>query len=205
MCGLCRRNPKSTILITASTTPQREFAWRIMPTDRASEPSDQTVCSVRVHSILTSLPPLAGCAGAAGDRGERRQGRHVASPALVGPEAEARLGALEGVGAVVPEEAPAAPGGAHVPVGLAVVVALTERQAVRHGGGGGRLGSADLQSPVPQYLTQSLSDRGLPHCRGLMSPQSHLPLPPSSPSSPAPASHLRSCRADCGLTEPSWK
>ena len=26
-------NPKSTILITASTTPPREFAWRIMPTE----------------------------------------------------------------------------------------------------------------------------------------------------------------------------
>ena len=96
-----------------------------MPTDRASEPSDQTVCSVSPHSVLTSLPPLAGRAGA-GHRGERRQGRHVAPPALVGPEAEARLGALEGVGAVVPEEAAAAPAGADVPVGQAVVVALTE-------------------------------------------------------------------------------
>ena len=161
-----------------------------MPTDRASEPSDQTVCSVSPHSVLTSLPPLAGCAGAAGDRGERRQGRHVAPPALVGPEAEARLGALEGVGAVVPEEAAAAPGGADVPVGQAVVVALTEREAVRHGGGGGRLGPPNLESPVPQYLAQSLSDRWLPHCRGLVSPESHLPLP-----SPAPASHLRRCRA----------
>ena len=33
MFGLCRMNPKSTILITASTTPPGEFAWRIMPTE----------------------------------------------------------------------------------------------------------------------------------------------------------------------------
>ena len=101
-----------------------------MPTDRASEPSDQTVCSVSPHSVLTSLPPLAGCAGAAGDRGERRQGRHVAPPALVGPEAEARLGALEGVGAVVPEEAAGAPGVTDIPVCHTVSVTLTQRQAV---------------------------------------------------------------------------
>lgn len=146
--------------------------------------------------MLTSPPPLAGRAGA-GHRGERREGRHVAPPALVGAEAEARLAALEGARAGGPEETAATPGGADVPVGQAVVVALTEGEAVRHGGGGRRLGSPDLQSAVPEDLTESLGDCGLPHCRGLVSPESHLPLP-------RPASHLSTWVADWRLIQAGW-
>ena len=171
-------------------------------TDRGPRKTKKDITNHHHNQVLlTSLPPLAGRAGAPGHRGERRQGRHVAPPALVGAEAEARLAALEGVGAVVPEEAAAAPAGAHVPVGHAVVVALTECEAVRHGGGGGRLGPPDLESPVPQYLTESLGDRGLPHCRGLVSPESHLPLPSPCPGS---TSHLRRWRADWWLIEAGW-
>ena len=70
----------------------------------------------------------------------------------------------------------AAPGVGQLPVSEAVAVALTESEAVRHGGGSRRLGSADLESPVPQYLVEPLCEGGLPDRRGLVPPEPHLGL-----------------------------
>ena len=56
-------------------------------------------------------------------------------------------------------------------MGEAVVVALAECEAVRHGGGVGRLGPADVDPPVPEDLLESLCDGGLPDRRGLVPPQ----------------------------------